>query len=141
MNHFKQEKWAKVPSSALEDKRLTANDIRVFGMIAIDRAYERGSAPKPIRVGMRKLAKALGISQPTVSRCINHLVECGHLRKQVSKRGSRAVYEFVSDVFLHVDRRGNGIVVVTGYSGVPKHVGVVPEPTRPVRTIRLKESA
>lgn len=138
VNHFRQEKWAKMPASVLKDRRLSANDISVFGMIVIDRSYKRSGAPKPVSVGTRKIAQALGMSQATVSRAVKHLVECGHLRKRYAKRGARGVYEFASDVFLHVERRKDGVILVTGYSGVPKHAGVVPEPTQPVRVPKAR---
>jgi len=107
---------------------LTAKDINwtekvIYGMIAL-----RARKCEPVSVGMRLIAEELGCGKSTVARSVANLVKFGHMIRVDARRGQRARYEFASWVFKHVDRRGDGEVRVTGYSGVPAHVGVVPEP-------------
>ena len=117
-----------MPVSVFADRRLEHFDVLVYGLISLGHQRKRGQHPRPVSIGMRKIAKTLDVSQPTVSRSIQRLIQFGHVVRQAAKRGSRSLYEFTSSAFLMVDRRGDGIVIATGYSGVPAHVGVVPEP-------------
>jgi hypothetical protein len=132
--------WGKMPESVLRDTRLRAIDVRVFGMIALGAPKKRG-APKPVTVGTRSIAEAIGVSQSVVARSVRRLIATEHLLVRPSVRGKRAVYEFVSTAFLFVERRGNGEVLLTGYSGVPKHVGIVPDPVRRPRAPRVSKKA
>lgn len=129
--------FAKTPWLLLRDReKLELIDLWVYAVMAL-----RARKCVPLSIGNRLIGRVLAISQRTVSRSIDRLVKQGHLIRREGKRGQRTVYEFTSWVFKHVDRREDGEVRVTQYSGVPIHAGMVPEPVSKPRRLPKKLAA
>jgi hypothetical protein len=120
------------------DGRLKWIDRTVFGMIALGVPKNKHKYD-PVMVGARWIGKALGISHTTVNRSIRRLIKFGHLTR-TGVRGQRTTYEFTSWVFREVDRRGDGEIRVTGASGVPLNVGIVPDSVAPVKRVPKKRA-
>jgi hypothetical protein len=131
--------FGKTPLTVLEalgSKALKPIDVCVYSTIALD-----AENCIPVQIGNRLIAKVLGISQSVVTRSIQRLIKTGHIVKRPTRIGERAVYEMNSLVFMEVDRRPGGVVILTGYSGIPKHIGVVPEPSAKPRAPKKTTAA
>lgn len=140
----KASRWhAIIPREVLTDESLARMDLVVFGMIALWHKWDRKNGrPVAATVGNRWIARELQTSAMTVSRSIKRLIEAGHIRLAKSnRRGVRTSYEFTSPAFLGFDDRGDGVALLTGYSGVSIHVGVVPPVAVPVKVPKVKRTA
>ena len=134
--------WGRVPASVNRDLRLKDADIRVLVEVSLHARHKRGGEPRPVQIGIRYIAESIGKSPAAVARSLDRLIGAGHLIREAASKGKRSQYLFTSPAFLKRDNRGDGVVVQTGYSGVPKHVGKVPEVERPVSLPkRLKREA
>jgi DNA-binding Lrp family transcriptional regulator len=125
------------------DERLSRGELVMYGILATQAPRLKGRPPKRFWLGSRRLADLAGVSQSTAARRTKKLEEYGHIRMFKDKRGLRTGYEFVSSAWWSAEKRDDGSVVVTGYSGVPRYAGkIVPEVERPVKMPkRLKQEA
>ena len=97
------------------DGRLNATDLRVYCEMA---HASRGAATS---IGVRRIARLLGLGKSAVAESIRRLCEFGHLRPGLSGAGKRMVYAMVSAVFGDVGYiQGSGVPYIAKMEGSVK---------------------
>jgi hypothetical protein len=81
-------RFVKLPVTVLNDPRLSANAVRVFGVL-LDCNFE-GS-----KISLHRIAERLRFSRTSARRAINELVKARHVRNRVSN-GKCPVYEILT---------------------------------------------
>jgi len=84
-----------LPDSVLLHPALSAESKLVYAAIA--RHAFNGSE---VYIGQRKIAELLGMSQSSVSRRIQELLELKHIEISDSRHGKRSGYHLLSNVFV-----------------------------------------
>jgi DNA-binding MarR family transcriptional regulator len=92
--------FAKVPVQIAIDRRVKHREFRLYCVIAAH-AFSGNVA----RVGQRRLATLLRISQTNVSRSINALIETGWLSRTPSPNGKRTEYILTSPAVFKPDSK------------------------------------
>lgn len=71
-----QELWAKVPEELLYDSSISANAVRIYGCLA-----RHGSDPTNCYPSHARIAELLGMSERSIARPLNELVQSGWVTK------------------------------------------------------------
>lgn len=102
LTHFvKRERYGRTPDSVARDARLTLEAKAVYGALA-RHAFKAGN----VYIGQRRLAEYLQTSQKNVSRRIQELLKCGHIRlSEPTARGHRAGYQLQSNLFAPREKK------------------------------------
>jgi DNA-binding IclR family transcriptional regulator len=77
------------------------------------------------RIGQRRIAKRLGFSQPSASRCLKELNEAGFIVPIREGNGKRNWYRLTDPIFRQ--KQGKETVLRSARSGVPRMVSVAKE--------------
>lgn len=83
-------RYVKLPVTVLNDRRISANAVRVFGVM-VDCNFD-GS-----KISLRRIAERLGFSRTTARRATNELIEAGHVRNR-EPNGKCPVYEILTPI-------------------------------------------
>lgn len=95
-------KWhGRIPAQVLLDPAISADAVRVYGILALF-VFQGNSS----YVGMRRLGELAGFSQQTAMRKIAELSKAGHITVSKDKKGKRSTYVLNSAVFGQKQRDG-----------------------------------
>jgi len=101
VNHY-----GRIPLSVLGDHSLTAEARIVYAGLAA--AAFQGNVSY---IGQRFLGELIGMSQATISRKLDELEKCGHIKQFEDGRGRRSYWSLESPVFAKKQRAGAQEVV------------------------------
>jgi len=86
--------FARIPRSVLLDPKLSANDLRVYGVMAANCFNTNLSF-----LGQRKIASLANLHRRTVRRSLETLASRGHISRSLYSLNHHVVYQLNSPVF------------------------------------------